>query len=81
MNRVGKHGFYDQISETFTLAFKGLFPLRAWKRAFFVSFIDLRLKRAVKIEVSAKKINKTKKRMLFSTLVVETGLKQFATSI
>ena len=34
---------------------KGPFPLRAWKRAFFVSFIDLRLKRAVKIEASAKK--------------------------
>ena len=39
---------------------KGPFPLRAWKRAFFVSFIDLRLKRAVKIEASAKKSNKTK---------------------
>ena len=36
-------------------ASKGPFPLRAWKRAFFVSFIDLRLKRAVKIEASAKK--------------------------
>ena len=35
--------------------FKGPFPLRAWKRAFFLSFIDLRLKRAVKIEASAKK--------------------------
>ena len=35
--------------------YKGPFPLRAWKRAFFVSFIDLRLKRAVKIEASAKK--------------------------
>ena len=34
---------------------KGPFPLRTWKRAFFVSFIDLRLKRAVKIEASAKK--------------------------
>ena len=34
---------------------KGPFPLRAWKRAFFLSFIDLRLKRAVKIEASAKK--------------------------
>ena len=34
---------------------KGPFPLRAWKRAFFVSFIDLRLKRAVKIEASLKK--------------------------
>ena len=34
---------------------KGPFPLRAWKKAFFVSFIDLRLKRAVKIEASAKK--------------------------
>ena len=31
------------------------FPLRAWKRAFFFSFIDLRLKRAIKIEASAKK--------------------------
>ena len=41
---------------------KGPFPLRAWKRAFFVSFIDLRLKRAVKIEASAKKINKTNKK-------------------
>ena len=27
---------------------KGPFPLRAWKKAFFVSFIDLRLKRAQK---------------------------------
>ena len=35
--------------------FKGPFPLRAWKRAFFLSFIDLQLKRAVKIEASAKK--------------------------
>ena len=34
---------------------KGPFPLRAWKRAFFLSFIDLGLKRAVKIEASAKK--------------------------
>ena len=34
---------------------KGPFPLRAWKRTFFVSFIDPRLKRAVKIEASAKK--------------------------
>ena len=34
---------------------KGPFPLRAWKKTFFVSFIDLRLKRAVKIEASAKK--------------------------
>ena len=44
---------------------KGPFPLRAWKRAFFVSFIDLRLKRAVKIEASAKKINKTNKECSF----------------
>ena len=44
---------------------KGPFPLRAWKRAFFVSFIDLRLKRAVKIEASAKKINKTNKECYF----------------
>ena len=39
---------------------KGSFPLRAWKRAFFVSFIDLS---ALKIEARAKqskKINKTK---------------------
>ena len=34
--------------------YKGPFPLRAWKRAFFLSFIDLRLKRAVKIEASKK---------------------------
>ena len=40
-------------------------PLRAWKRAFFVSFIDLRLKRAVKIEASAKKSNKTNKECFF----------------
>ena len=39
---------------------KDLFPLLAWKRAFFVSFIYLRLKRAVKIKASPKKkINKT----------------------
>ena len=44
---------------------KGPFPLRAWKRAFFVSFIDLRLKRAVKIEASAKKINKANKECSF----------------
>ena len=50
------------------------FPLPAWKRAFFVSFIDLRLKRAVKIEASAKKKQYNKQRMLFSTLIVETGL-------
>ena len=40
---------------------KGPFPLRVWKRAFFVSFIDLS---ALKIEASAKqskKINKTNK--------------------
>ena len=53
---------------------KGPFPLRAWKRAFFRSFIDLRLKRAVKIEARAKKSNKTNKECFFSTLVVETGL-------
>ena len=44
---------------------KGPFPLRAWKRAFFLSFIDLRLKRAVKIEASAKKSNKTNKERFF----------------
>ena len=59
----------------FLVANKGPFPLRAWKRAFFLSFIELRLKRAVKIEASAKKINKTNKECFFSTLVVETGLK------
>ena len=49
------------LSEIFKLIItKGLFPQRAWKRAFFVSFIDLRLKRAVEIEASAKKSNKTK---------------------
>ena len=45
--------------------FKGPFPLRAWKRAFFLSFIDLRLKRAVKIEASAKKSNKQKENAFF----------------
>ena len=44
---------------------QGPFPLRAWKRAFFISFIDLGLKRAVKIEASAKKINKTNKECSF----------------
>ena len=45
------------------------FPLRAWKRAsFFVSFIDLRLKRAVNFEASAKKSNKTNKECFFSHL-------------
>ena len=44
---------------------KGPFPLRAWKRAFFVSFIDLRLKRAVKIEASAKKSIKQTKNAFF----------------
>ena len=38
---------------------KGPFPLRAWKRAFFVSFIDLRLKRA------QKENNKTNKECFF----------------
>ena len=38
---------------------KGPFPLRAWKRAFSVSFIDLRLKRA------QKKINRTNKECSF----------------
>ena len=44
---------------------QGPFPLRAWKRAFFVSFIDLRLKRAVKIEASAKKSIKQRKNAFF----------------
>ena len=39
--------------------YKGPFPLRAWKRAFFVSFIDLRLKRA------QNEINKTNKECSF----------------
>ena len=53
------HGIYGNpmVFAEFTL--QGPFSVRAWKRAFFVSFIDLRLKRAVKIEASAKKINKT----------------------
>ena len=41
--------------EKLCLLTKGPFSLRAWKRAFFLSIIDLRLKRAVKIEASAKK--------------------------
>ena len=44
---------------------KGPFPIRALKRAFFVSFIDLRLKRAVKIEARAKKSIKQTKNTLF----------------
>ena len=44
---------------------KGPFALRAWKKAFFLSFIDLRLRRAVKIEASAKKSNKTNKECFF----------------
>ena len=44
---------------------KDPFPLRAWKRAFFLSFIDLRLKRAVKIEASAKKAIKQTKNAFF----------------
>ena len=39
--------FNNCVSMSVVLYFldhKGLFPLRAWKRAFFVSFIDLRLK-------------------------------------
>ena len=47
-----KNNLFHARSEN---GFEGPFPLRAWKRAFFVSFIDLRLKRAVKIEASAKK--------------------------
>ena len=57
-----------------TLSSHCFFLFLAWKRAFFLSFIDLRLKRAVKIEASAKKKQQNKQRMLFSTLVVETGL-------
>ena len=45
---------FDKYRKYLLLA-KGPFPQRAWKRAFFVSFIDLRLKQAVKIEASAKK--------------------------
>ena len=56
---------------------KDPFPLRAWKRAFFVPFIDLS---ALKIEASAKQstkksINQTKNNL--STLVVETALKTY----
>ena len=40
---------------------KGPFPLRAWKRAFFVSFIDLRLKRAQK-----KLIKQTKNALFYA---------------
>ena len=50
------------------------FPLQAWKRSFFVSCIDLF---ALKIEASAKqskKLMKQTKIIIFSTLVVETGL-------
>ena len=42
-------------SKQYAFKRKDPFPLRTWKRAFFVSFIHLRLKRAVKIEASAKK--------------------------
>ena len=52
---VKKVFFVSFINFFAFLTLKGPFPLRAWKRAFFVSFIDLRLKRTVKIEVSAKK--------------------------
>ena len=45
--------FFFALASILTL--KGPFPLRAWKRAFFLSFIDLRLKRAVKIEASVEK--------------------------
>ena len=50
---------YFKIKKNYVLG-KGPFQLRAWKTAFFVSFIDLS---ALKIEASAKqskKINKTK---------------------
>ena len=61
--RVIKEG--DKEKELLSFWSKGPFPLRAWKRAFFVSFIDLRLKRAVKIKASAKKSNKTNKECFF----------------
>ena len=57
----------DNNNPTFSLLFlhKGPFPLRTWNRACFVSFIDLGLKRAVKIVASAKKINETNKECFF----------------
>ena len=38
-----------------TKHYKSPFPLRAWKRAFFVSFIDLRLKREQKKSIKQTK--------------------------
>ena len=53
------------VDKKLVFKYKGPFPLRAWKRPFIVSFIDVRLKRAVKIEVSAKNINRTNKECSF----------------
>ena len=43
------------LSFSATFLNEGPFPLRAWKRAFFVSFIDLRLKRAQKKSIKQTK--------------------------
>ena len=53
--------YSDSLEKVGIVVCKGPFPLRAKKRAFFVSFIDVF---ALKIEASAKqrkKINKTNK--------------------
>ena len=50
---------------------KGPFQLRAWKRAFFLLLIFPRLK----LKRALSKVKKLiKQRIIFSTLVVETGL-------
>ena len=53
----------------------GPFSLQAWKRLFFVCFIDFFALLSARFNFKCEKINKRKKeRMLFSTLVVEMGL-------
>ena len=53
--KISAQESYSEFESYVIHKLKGPFPLRAWKKTFFLSFIDLRLKRAVKIEASAKK--------------------------
>ena len=52
-------------------AFKGSFSLPAWNRIFFVCFVDFFASLNARLDFKRRKINK--KRMLYSTLVVETS--------
>ena len=57
--------FYGSFFCLAVLAIKARFHYERGKEHFFVSFVDLRLKRAVKIEASAKKKIKQTKNALF----------------